>query len=267
MYKREHDSPRGDRGSPYYIGKGKGKRAYSNNHSIGIPSNMDQIVFIETNIPEETAFMLEEYWISYFGRIDLGTGCLHNKTNGGDGVSGIVGRTPWNKGKPGYTMHTDEYKNQVRTAMSKTLVEKYGEERAKIIKDNASARLKDKTHQEIYGEKSENIKAKIGTTLQKPLIEIVGKDRFDEAIAHRQKNYKLHGFQFKKGMEPSNKLTIPKVELENMNEMRLSGVIWTEIATQYGYCLQAIVRNFKQENLVRITERTNPELKMLKKRQ
>lgn len=112
MYLRERDSVNGCKGSPYYIGKGKNKRAFTNQHNVFLPKNKSNIRFIETDLDEETAFMWEEYWISFFGRIDLGLGCLHNLTNGGDGPSGTMpseitrqkmrdakqGFIPWNKG-------------------------------------------------------------------------------------------------------------------------------------------------------------------------
>jgi len=36
-------------GTPYYIGKGKNKRAFSKDHSCEIPSDKSKIVFLERN--------------------------------------------------------------------------------------------------------------------------------------------------------------------------------------------------------------------------
>jgi hypothetical protein len=76
-------------GTPYYIGKGNGKRAYSKNHSIFVPPN-ERILFLKKNLLEEEAYQHEIYMIAILGRKDLGTGILHNKTNGGDGTKGML---------------------------------------------------------------------------------------------------------------------------------------------------------------------------------
>jgi len=72
---------------PYYIGKGKGNRAYeiSNHktHGIYVPPK-NRIIILKNNLTEEEAFKHEKYMIAVFGRKDLGTGVLYNKTDGGD---------------------------------------------------------------------------------------------------------------------------------------------------------------------------------------
>ena len=78
-------------GTPYYIGKGKGRRAYRKRHKgIKPPKNIAKILYLKQNLTEEEAFKHEIYMIAVFGRKDLGTGILHNKTNGGEGTSGIT---------------------------------------------------------------------------------------------------------------------------------------------------------------------------------
>jgi hypothetical protein len=77
-------------GTPYYIGKGKGKRAYDRRrHSAYVPSK-NRILFLKKNLTEEEAFKHEIYMIAIFGRKDLETGILYNLTDGGDGPSGYV---------------------------------------------------------------------------------------------------------------------------------------------------------------------------------
>ena len=83
-YLREDDTP-------YYIGKGKGNRAYKKGKSeVYPPKNKNKIIKLKQNLTEEEAFKHEIYMISVFGRKDLGTGILRNKTDGGDGPSGYI---------------------------------------------------------------------------------------------------------------------------------------------------------------------------------
>jgi hypothetical protein len=77
--------------TPYYIGKGSGKRAWKNSgRSIKRPVDKSRIVILEDNLTESEALELEIQKISEYGRIDTGTGILRNLTDGGDGVSGMV---------------------------------------------------------------------------------------------------------------------------------------------------------------------------------
>jgi len=80
-----------EEGTPYYIGKGKGYRVFvRNGRTIHLPKDKTKIIFLKQNLTEEEAFRHEKYMIAVFGRKDLGTGILHNRTDGGDGISGYV---------------------------------------------------------------------------------------------------------------------------------------------------------------------------------
>lgn len=75
--------------TPYYIGKGTGKR-YLGVHNVSVPENKTKIVFLESNLNEVGALALERRYIEWYGRKDLGTGILYNRTDGGEGSEGAI---------------------------------------------------------------------------------------------------------------------------------------------------------------------------------
>lgn len=66
--------------TPYYIGKGKGNRAWNKRKDeIKPPPDRSLITILESNLSNVGALALERRMIRWYGRKDLGTGILRNK--------------------------------------------------------------------------------------------------------------------------------------------------------------------------------------------
>lgn len=85
-YLRSKDSNIAKAGTPYYIGKGQGKRAYSSNHGkTPVPKDKRFIVFLETNLSDCGSLAIERRFIRWYGKKIDNTGILINIHDGGDG--------------------------------------------------------------------------------------------------------------------------------------------------------------------------------------
>jgi hypothetical protein len=121
--------------TPYYIGKGKGNRVYKKrNKGVKPPKDKSRIIFLKQNLTEEDAFKHEIYMIVVLGRIDLGTGILHNRTYGGEGASGFI--------------HSEETKIKLSEAHKGEKNHNYGKNFSEEHRRKISEAHKGRTHSE-----------------------------------------------------------------------------------------------------------------------
>lgn len=111
-----------ENGTPYYIGKGKGRRAFRSHGKVKVPPK-DRILFLKINLTEEEAFKHEIYMIAVFGRKDLGKGILLNFSDGGEGPSGNIlsaeTKQKMSEAKKGVKFSDEHRKNISRSKVGK----------------------------------------------------------------------------------------------------------------------------------------------------
>ena len=132
-------------GTPYYVGKGKDKRAWAK-HNLNIPNDERRIIFVATKLLEHEAFILEIRLIQMYGRKDIKTGILRNITDGGEGTSGWV---PTDENKKNIS------ESKIGTNKGLTYEEIYGEEKAKELRKRRSESMS-KTRKKQVSESKPN---------------------------------------------------------------------------------------------------------------
>lgn len=126
-YIREKDSKIAKAGTPYYIGKGSGRRAWTNERkrkhcSVHLPRNVANIIILEKNLTNLGALALERNLIRWWGRVDNNTGILRNRSDGGSGSVGAVRSKEYKENRKGINnhffgkKHTDETKKKISEA-------------------------------------------------------------------------------------------------------------------------------------------------------
>jgi hypothetical protein len=98
-------------GTPYYIGKGRNRRAWEPhkraNGSDMRPKDKTRIQILKENLSEQDAWDLEDELILKYGRQDLGTGILANLSNGGRGGQTVSPMARMGKNNPRWGVKED----------------------------------------------------------------------------------------------------------------------------------------------------------------
>lgn len=154
-------------GTPYYIGKGKGYRiTQKTGRTINPPKDKTRIIFLKKNLTEEQAFEHEKYMIDIFGRKDLNNGILYNRTNGGEGTSGLK---LYGQRNPFYgKKHTEESKLKISKS-------KVGTKFPDKLKPKVSQRTKEMWKTGIFS--TQEFRKKLSNSLCKKEYELFDKNK------------------------------------------------------------------------------------------
>jgi len=200
----------------FYIGKGQGNRIHSTHDKhIPVPKDEQNRRLLKEHLTEEEAFELEKEQIKLHGRLDLNTGILLNRTNGG-GV-----------GSSGYK-HTPATLQKLREANSGTNHPNYGKKHSeatllKISKANSgtnhpnygqarSEETKKKCSEANIGEKNPNYGKKLSpATLQKLREAMSGENHPNYGKKHSPETISKMKETWKRKLELKMNSIIPEI--------------------------------------------------------
>lgn len=133
FYLRSKDSETARAGTPYYIGKGCKNRAWNKHCNVPVPKDKSKIILVKEELTELQAFILERYYIKWFGRKGIDeNGVLRNITEGGEGIDSNTasilnfkkvknGNNPWQRRPDGSSYSKDRVINGTHPLLGKNL--------------------------------------------------------------------------------------------------------------------------------------------------
>jgi len=159
-----------ENGTPYYIGKGRGRRAFNPyGRNVHTPP-VDRILFLKKNLTEEEAFKHEIYMIALYGRKMFEGGILYNHSEGGLGTGGMKGKnqsesakrkiSAGNKGKTKGIPKSEEHRKKISEALKGR--------KPKPASPEARRKMSEAKRGKKRGPCSEETKEKISKVKKKP---------------------------------------------------------------------------------------------------
>jgi hypothetical protein len=195
-------------GTPYYVGRGTGRRAFKKHGHISVPPK-DRILFLKTGLTFAESIDHERYMIAVLGRKDLGTGVLRNLTDGGEGAQNMspASRQRISEANLGRPL-TEEHKEKIRSAA----LAMSDETKAKIAKASRN--------------RSPETRAKLSIAGKTRRLSPEHKSRIAEAARNASAEVKLRKVSSKRGkpLSEETKAKISETKRRN-NELRRLGLL------------------------------------------
>lgn len=229
---------------PFYVGKGKEDRvghheiiAKSDRKKKGrkynsirkclrnfgfLPKRMFAVA-----LDEATAFEIEKALIKFYGRLDIGTGCLTNLTDGGEGPSGAV-KSPETRKKLGeslakiWTPERRKEFSEIAKARPASYYENFQKGKVEAItgrpswnKDKIASEEAKRNQSLALKNKPWSEERKSATYKQDAWGSLVGRPRSEESKANQRKSlrvYFLTHSSWNKGKSPSKESIAKRLE-------------------------------------------------------